>query len=121
MGRNAHPTDSAVMQLRFKLIAKTGKRIAFWPNNWLKKLEKHAFYPASPMSVITLIVGAALALSIVSVLLLIWFSEEGHEDDKGFHSSEDRELSDAQVNDGSKVELPNVAAPTVTAPIEMKR
>jgi hypothetical protein len=62
-----------------------------------------------------------LALSIVSVLLLIWFSEEGHEDNKGFHSGANGELSDAQANDDEKVAQRNVAAPSVTAPIEVKR
>jgi hypothetical protein len=73
------------------------------------------------MSTITLIVGAALALSIVSVLLLIWFSGEGHEDEKGFHSGTDGKLPDAQATDDAKVEQPNVASLGVTAPIETKQ
>jgi hypothetical protein len=73
------------------------------------------------MSIITLIVGAALVLSIVSVLLLIWFSEEGHEDEKGFHPGADGKLPDAQAADDAKIEQPDIAALGVTAPIETKR
>ena len=74
-----------------------------------------------PMSIITLIVGAVLALSIVSVLLLIWFSEEGHEDEKGFNHGTDDKSPDAQDGDGTKIEQPKVASPGITTPIEAKR
>jgi hypothetical protein len=73
------------------------------------------------MSIITLIVGAVLALSIVSALLLIWFSEEGHEDEKGYHPGTDGKSPDAQANDGAKVEEPKIASPGVITPLEAKR
>ena len=73
------------------------------------------------MSKITLIVGAVLGLSVFSVLLLIWRSAEGHEDEKGFHPGANDKSSDAQANDGSKIAQPNVASPGVTTPIEAKR
>jgi hypothetical protein len=66
-------------------------------------------------------VGAVLGLSVVSVLLLIWRSAEGHEDKKGFHPGADDKSSDTQANDGSKVEPPNIAPPGATTPIEAKR
>ena len=72
------------------------------------------------MSKITLILGAVLGLSVVSVLLLIWRSAEGHEDEKGFHSGTDGKLPDTQATDEAKVEQPNVASLGVTAPIETK-
>jgi hypothetical protein len=73
------------------------------------------------MSKITLIVGAVLGLSVVFVLLLIWRSAEGHEDEKGFHPGADDKSPDAQANEDSKVAQPNIAALGVTAPIETKR
>ncbi len=75
----------------------------------------------SSMSIITLMVGAALGLSIVFVLLLIWRSAEGHEDEKGFHPGTDGELPDAQADDGPKIEQPKAASPGPTTPIEAKR
>jgi hypothetical protein len=73
------------------------------------------------MSIITLIVGAVLALSIASVLLLIWFSKEGHEDEKGFHPGVDGKSPDTHASEDSKVAPPNVGSLGVTAPIETKR
>jgi hypothetical protein len=73
------------------------------------------------MSIITLIVGAVLGLSVVSVLLLIWRSAEGHEDENGFHPGADDKSPDAQANEESKVAPPNVASPGVTTPIQVKR
>jgi hypothetical protein len=74
------------------------------------------------MSKITLIVGAVLGLSVVSVLLLLWRSAEGHEDEKGFHPEADGKSPDARANDGEKVEPPKVALPgAATTPIEAKR
>jgi hypothetical protein len=75
----------------------------------------------SSMSKITLMVGAVLSLSVAFVLLLIWRSAEGHEDEKGFHPGADDKLSDAQVSGGSKVEPSKVASLGVTAPIQTKR
>ena len=73
------------------------------------------------MSKITLIVGAVLGLSMVSVLLLIWRSAEGHEDEKGFHPGTGDKSSDAQASEDSKVAQPKVASPGVTTPIQVKR
>jgi hypothetical protein len=72
------------------------------------------------MSNITLMVGAVLGLSVVSVLLLIWCSAEGHEDEKGFHPGADDKSPAVQANDDAKVAPPNVASPG-SAPIAAKR
>jgi hypothetical protein len=73
------------------------------------------------MSKITLIVGAVLGLSVVSVLLLIWRSAEGHEDEKGFHPGVDGKSPDTHANDDVKVGQPNIASLGVTAPLETKQ
>jgi hypothetical protein len=73
------------------------------------------------MSKITLIVGAVLGLSVVSVLLLIWRSGEGHEDEKGFHPGADDKSPGAPASEDTKVAPPNVPSPGVTKPIEAKR
>jgi hypothetical protein len=73
------------------------------------------------MSKITLIVGAVLGLSVVSVLLFIWRSAEGHEDEKGFHPGADDKSPDAPANDDAKGEPPNMASLGRTAPLETKR
>jgi hypothetical protein len=73
------------------------------------------------MSKITLIVGAVLGLSVVSVLLFIWRSAEGHEDEKGFHPGVEGKSPDAHANDDAKVEPPNIASLGVTAPLETKQ
>jgi hypothetical protein len=73
------------------------------------------------MSKITLIVGAVLGLSVVSVLLLIWRSAEGHEDEKGFHPGVDGKSPDTHANDDAKVGQPNIASLGVTAPLETKQ
>jgi hypothetical protein len=73
------------------------------------------------MSIFTLMVGAVLGLSVVTVLLLIWRSAEGHEDEKGFHAGAEDKSPDAQASEESKVAPPNVASLGVTAPVETKR
>ncbi|HXA13871.1 MAG TPA: hypothetical protein VNW23_01980 [Opitutaceae bacterium] len=71
---------------------------------------------------ITLIAVAALFLSITFVLLLIWRSAEGREDEKGFHPGSDGKLPDAQASTGSKVEQQDVAVPNASAaPVAAKR
>jgi hypothetical protein len=73
------------------------------------------------MSIITLMVGAVLGLSVVSVLVLIWRSAEGHEDEKGFHRGTDDKSPDTQANEDSKVEPQKVPSVGGAAPIETKR
>ncbi len=72
------------------------------------------------MSIITLIAGAALALSVVFVLLLIWRSAVGREDEKGFHHETDGKSPEAQVSEDAKVAQPNVTSREST-PIAAKR
>jgi hypothetical protein len=74
-----------------------------------------------PMSKITLIAIAALCLSVVSVLLLIWFSPEGDEDGKGFHPGLGDESHGAQADDNSKVQSQNVASSKSATSITAKR
>jgi len=73
------------------------------------------------MSKITLIVGAVLGLSVVFVLLLVWRSAEGHEDEKGFHPGADDKSSEAQANKDSRAGQLNVVAKGSAKPIEAKR
>jgi hypothetical protein len=85
--------------------------------NWLNKVRKNAFFPLNPMSKIALISVAALCLSAVFVLLLIWRSAEGHEDEKGFHPGSADNSPEAQANDDAKVEPKKITSPESIAPI----
>jgi hypothetical protein len=73
------------------------------------------------MSKITLIAVAALGLSAVFVLLLIWRSKEGHENEKCFHPGSDDTSPEAEAHDAPKVRPPDDISRESTASITAKK
>jgi hypothetical protein len=72
------------------------------------------------MSRIAFIAIIVLCMSAVSVLLLIWRSAEGHEDEEGFHLGSEDDSSDS-LDDAMSAAPRGLVSHESVAPIAIKK